>query len=440
MAERRLKLSIHQIKFDTGSVVDDAGVVFHYDQRVFRAIRQPYADFYRDLLETKKLDAVFAAGLVKTWITNYELDGFGLIVEHEKVNELSHWSEWTVNMIKECALTVARVSLECAKVSCCLKDTQAGNIQFQNGKALWIDFGSIIPISNGVSFRVGEFRMNHLIPLWLISHKLTKLGLMTFQEFMKGPLKSFFDRQHMKWFPLYYARLFYKARNPKHTVKKLAKLVKYIENMTPQVSHGYWSDYGKSTDFNNLESFDKKQKSIYDILIKIKGKRVLDIAGNKGWYSQLAVNLGYRAICTDMDHRAVDLLFQRCKEYELPILPILLDFMYPAPKFGIALGKGDSFDRLNSDVVLVLALIHHLVFKRNLKFETIVSLIDRYSSKHAIIEFIPKEDQYVNHWYTNKFDWYNLENFVEALKVSFDKIEIFDSHPSPRILILCSKK
>jgi hypothetical protein len=38
-----------------------------------------------------------------------------------------------------------------------------------------------------------------------------------------------------------------------------------------------------------------------------------------------------------------------------------------------------------------------------------------------------------------KFDWYTLENLEKSLKSSFGKVQIFDSYPEGRKLLLLEK-
>ena len=50
-----------------------------------------------------------------------------------------------------------------------------------------------------------------------------------------------------------------------------------------------------------------------------------------------------------------------------------------------------------------------------------------------------REDRYVDSWIKQEVGWYSLENFEAALRVHFPRIERRDSHPSPRVLLVCEK-
>ena len=62
--------------------VDPAGQVFLLDSAVYRAISQPYVSLYRQLVEGKYIAGLFKAVLVETWVSDIELDGYGLGVSH----------------------------------------------------------------------------------------------------------------------------------------------------------------------------------------------------------------------------------------------------------------------------------------------------------------------------------------------------------------------
>jgi hypothetical protein len=185
--------------------------------------------------------------------------------------------------------------------------------------------------------------------------------------------------------------------------------------------------------------FGEKAQAVYELLRPLAPGLLLDAAGNKGWYAELAVSMGHRAVSFDTDDASVCTLYRRVKAAELPLLPLVLDFRYPSAPYSIGLGKESALDRLRSDVVLVLALVHHLVFGQNMFFEPIVEIIAQYTRKHALIEFIPKDDRYVREWFTPRYHWYSMGNFVQSLRKYFSAIDIHDSWPAPRKLLFCSR-
>lgn len=435
-----MRLDLSEIKFDSGSVVDPAGVVFHFDSRVFRAIPAEYAPLYREFLQADFVQKVFDAGLIETWISDIEIEGFGLVVEHKKVPVLAWWPEFCSDMIKDATEMVCRLNLELSKHGYITKDTQPGNVQFVDGKPYWIDFGSIVRLNGKNSFRFEEFRYHSFLPLWLFSRGQYSLGKAMYQEVGKGFLKTLSTGQPFRWLPLKYALI--KRRGQKgNAIEALRELDEYVQHLSIKHQAGFWTGYGQGgmPPVDQPDRFNEKAKAVLNLLKRLSPGTLLDLAGNKGWYAELAASMGHSVVSTDIDDSSVCYLYQRVKEKQLPILPLVLDFRFPTPPYGIGLGRGSAFERLHSNTTLTLALVHHLVFKEHMRFDTIIDIISQYSDKHAILEFVPKEDRYVREWYNPKFEWYSLDNLIKSLGRHFHTIEVFESWPEPRQLLFCSK-
>lgn len=421
-------------------MVDPAGLVFHYDDRVFRAISAPYEDIYRKLLTSSFIGDLFAAGLVETWIADLELEGYELVVEHKKIPILSRWTEWCSSMIQDATVAICRLNLELANHGLITKDVQPGNVQFMDGKPVWIDFGSIVPMSSHVSFPFEEFRYHSVLPLWLLSKGRLGLGRAVYNEVGAGYLKRLSTRGPLRWVPPRYTLIKRQSRNG-DKVAALQKLLEYVQGLSVEPPASTWAAYGQGgmPPVDDPEQFGEKAWAVYRLLRRLDTGMLLDVAGNKGWYAELAASMGHRAVSFDTDDASVCDLHRRVRSKRLPILPLLMDFLYPTPPYSIGLGKASAIERLRSDTTLMLALVHHLVFKRGMHFEPIVRIIAQYTRQHAIIEFPPREDRYVREWLQPQHDWYTLERFVGTLRRYFTLVEIHDSWPKPRKLILCRK-
>ena len=436
-----MRLRLTDIEFDSGSVVDPAGKVFHYDGRVFRAISKEYAGIYRKFLAMDSIQDIFKAGLIETWISDINLEGIELVLEHKKIPVLSSWSEWCSEMAKDATKEICQLNFELSKHGYITKDTQPGNIQFIDGTPYWIDFGSIVPIDSHGSFRFEEFRYHSFLPLWLNSKGFRNLATAMYKEVGMGFLKSTANRKPYRWFPIRYKMLHYNSQKKNELSSKLESLLEYIDTLKINPDKSFWSDYGQGgmPPVNKTELFKEKASAVYNLLENISPGLILDMAGNKGWYAELATSLGHRAISFDIDDASVCNLYRRVKKQELPILPLVLNFLYPTPAYSIGLGKASAYERLQADIVLALAITHHLIFNQNVFFEPIVDIIANYTRKIAIIEFVPKEDKYVREWFSQEHYWYSLDNFIKVCNRRFSNIEVYDSSPAPRKLLMCFK-
>ncbi len=59
---------------------------------------------------------------------------------------------------------------------------------------------------------------------------------------------------------------------------------------------------------------------------------------------------------------------------------------------------------------MALALLHHLAGFQGITFEVFARVVDMFARRYVIVEFIPREDQFVSQWPVAKAEWYDLES------------------------------
>jgi hypothetical protein len=97
-------------------------------------------------------------------------------------------------------------------------------------------------------------------------------------------------------------------------------------------------------------------------------------------------------------------------------------------------------ERLQADLVLALALVHHLVFSYRFEFQAIVAALAAFTRRALLVEFVPPDDEHVGRWRPETRPWYALAGFEAALRAEFARVDVFPSHPEPRVLLLCSRE
>jgi hypothetical protein len=124
-------------------------------------------------------------------------------------------------------------------------------------------------------------------------------------------------------------------------------------------------------------------------------------------------------------------------------LPLVLDLSRPSPSLGLNNKERMSFvERAKVDIVLALALIHHLAIGKNIPFEKIAWLFSQFG-KFLIIEFVPKTDEKVQFMLKDKkdiYEGYTEENFVSSFLHYFTVVENKQVAESGRTLYLLQKK
>jgi len=127
---------------------------------------------------------------------------------------------------------------------------------------------------------------------------------------------------------------------------------------------------------------------------------------------------------------------------ESRILPLLLDLSNPSPNLGWESHERTSFiERGPADVVLVLALIHHLTISNNVPL-TKLALFFKKICKHLIIEFIPKTDSQVQRLLVSRediFDDYTKDKFENEFSKFFKIEETINITDSERTFYLMEK-
>lgn len=140
----------------------------------------------------------------------------------------------------------------------------------------------------------------------------------------------------------------------------------------------------------------------------------------------MAAQKGIDVLSFDMDPACVtkNYLINR-KEEKTNILPLLLDILNPSPSLGWrGTERLSVFSRNSPDMIMALAIIHHLAISANIPLESIASHFASIA-KYLIIEFVPKEDDKVKLLLLNRegiFPNYTQTKF-ETVFAEYFKIE-----------------
>ncbi len=174
------------------------------------------------------------------------------------------------------------------------------------------------------------------------------------------------------------------------------------------------------------------------------GTHAWDLGANTGRYSRIAADAGKRVLAWDIDPAAAERNYRAVRsEGRTDILPLILDLANPSP--GIGWGgreRRSLLERANPDVVLALALIHHLAISRNVPLPMLVDLLATLAP-HAVVEFVPKEDPMVRRLLATRrdvFPGYSLDGFRAAAGARFDVLSESPIEDSPRVLFLLRRR
>jgi len=226
---------------------------------------------------------------------------------------------------------------------------------------------------------------------------------------------------------------------------------------------GYYKAKREDGAFDDSTSWSEKQRVVYEAIREFKPATVLDVGSNTGWFSVLAAKQGCQVVALDTDESCMNVLYAKAKREQLPILPLVMNLTNMTPDvFPIEYGDeeestliGGEFPlllaaekRLRCDMVLALAIVHHLALGQNQSFSQIAQSLSVLSKKHLVLEFVPRDDPLIVSEpdffpalkaHPDEFDWYTLDNLNLELRRYFGEIRIEQSFPDPRTILICSK-
>jgi ribosomal protein L11 methylase PrmA len=168
---------------------------------------------------------------------------------------------------------------------------------------------------------------------------------------------------------------------------------------------------------------------------------VWDIGCNTGQFSMVAAPLCRQVVAMDIDHVAVERLFQNP---DMPdnVLPLLQNVSDPSPNWGWKNAeRTDLQSRSKPDLVLCLALIHHVVITANIPLAEFIEWLAQLTD-NLVIEYVSRKDDKVETLLRNKDDKYtdySRESLLASLEKHFAIERQMDVNNGERTLFFCVK-
>lgn len=438
-----------EVVLDKGSFRDPSGQVYLLGDKVYRTV-MPRASGDFDTVRSSEAWAalqeegkVLPEERVDSSILGEAARDAVYVLEHPKLPYISYPYEWSFPLLKAAALLHLDVHMQALEGGITLSDASAYNIQFIGPKAVFMDHLSFRP------YREGEFWIGHrqfceqfLNPLLLRSllgiphnawYRGTQEGISVEDINQLIPL-----RKKLSWNVLTQITLqarFQRAsigdvkkrktpvkqKLPKEAFMQMLKsLHSWIGKMEPaDTGKTVWGDYAHSHSYTD-EEVSRKKQFIHDFVQARKASRVWDIGCNTGDYSKVAIDAGAELVIGfDFDQKALELAYSRAVQEHLPFLPLFLDAANPSPNQGWAESERKGFSsREKPDLLIALAVVHHLAIGRNVPLDEVVDWLVKLSPS-GVIEFVPKNDPMVQELLRLRediFEDYGEEKFLAALE------------------------
>jgi hypothetical protein len=439
---------------DPGSFRDRDNAVFLHEGQVFRAL-SPVARVHWNALKKSAFFTrnIQSSAIIPTEELAVSLQGpsdygreWPVTLHHEKIPFISYVYEWSSGMLRDAALLQLDLLEQAIVEGFILTDGTPYNVQFRGSEPVYIDVGSFRTFDQKRLWPgYQQFLQLQLYPLMLACLK----GI-SYHPWLRGNLEgikssemhAIFSSLRDLFLPgvFKHVRLAHWAGSAQNAgradgtatlspgdARKLIllntrKLKEVVSQLEYHVGTTAWSDYGPRNHYATPE-LEHKQRIVESVSHSKRWKLVWDLGANDGVFSRIAAESADYVLALEGDHATVEQTYRVLRKNNIQnILPLYMDLA------SISSGNGWEgreraalFERGKPDLVLCLALIHHMVIGANI-------LLDRYvgwlASLQAdvVLEFPTRDDVKVKELLASRDDVfydYSLEHLEQLLGEKF---------------------
>jgi len=432
----RRRIPRHEVRFLGFATLDPMGRPFAWRGEVFRGIYPESVELVHQLFRSGLVRELVESGtFIETELSDLQLDGFPLVLRHKRITA-SLPTEWTASMLRDAALTILAVNRICNRHGFELRDAHPYNVSFDRSTPKWIDPGSIGPRRESWT-AAAEFVDCGVVPLLFLQRGelLEGYSVLMSERSLKIASKPFRKSVLFERFLGMIAETadtFSDARIDEEWIARMAA--------ARPAGSSIWGEYqhGESSPLEDLRPHPANRFSRFFQIADLVGAHArdagtcLDLAGNVGLASLVLseAHPHLRCVNTDYDPEAIEKSYALLKAHpRFRVESYLLNFMLPM--------YVDSVARFRSDLVLALAVTHHLILTQGHKLDEVFEKIAAYSRKYVFVEFMP-----LGMWAGDPLnkppvpEWYTAEWFERGFARQFRLLEkrVIESHTVAGVL------
>jgi 2-polyprenyl-3-methyl-5-hydroxy-6-metoxy-1,4-benzoquinol methylase len=357
-----------------------------------------------------------------------------LWLQHPRINPISYPWEWTTAQWRSAAELTLRIANQAIDAGWMLKDATPLNILFLGARPILVDVLSLEQRDpNSTTWLAyGQFVRTFLLPL--VAEKLLNWPLQTTLFFRDGyEPRTIYDALP-RWQRLRpslldvvtlatlleskpgkadKARPSASASDPElaaHILhKRISRLGKQIRSAARSETSSEWSGYQQTASHYQAADSEAKQQFVKGVLERFRPAHVLDIGANTGLYSLMAAESGAQVVALDSDPAAITALWQTAGRKGVAVTALVANIARPTPAVGWRNREQLSLlDRLSGqfDMVLMLAVIHHLILREQVPLGHIGDLCSRLTRKWLLVEWVPPSDPMFQEWLRGRDELY----------------------------------
>ena len=443
------------LRADGGSFKDPAGQVYRVSRdageaSIVRGLNPSAAGIMGKLLAEPFFQELVDGGqVVVTRLLHQEHpnarhvmeEGWSAAVEHEAVDFVTWPYEWPFSMLKDAALLQLEVLETAARNGWLLKDATPFNVQWMGARPVFIDIPSFVPWEEGEYWRgYRQFCATFLTPLLLTAH----LGI-PYQPLLRSHLEGIppgeasryfrglgrFKRGVLShvWFPAKAERAVLRPahpqrRQPKTMLFALWDSLRRLIGGLPSgaAARSTWARYASNHSYD-ASDFERKKDFVLRHATACRPGLTWDLGANTGAFACIVAEHSGVVVAVDADQDVVDWLYREVRRSGPGnVIPLVMDLANLSPGQGWAGRERSAFDaRRSPDMVLCLALVHHLRVAANIPLRLFIGWL-RSLDATCILEFVGRDDEMFQTLLDNKredYADYTAENFESEVRKCF---------------------
>jgi hypothetical protein len=442
---------------EAGSFRDRTARVFYDRGEVYRGLNQAALKNWQTLSVSRVYERALNEGRVVaselcdlSSLTLPDLSQWAAVLRHEKIPVISYPYEWSFGMLRDAALLQLDLLEGALGEQMTLKDATPYNIQWRGAAPVFVDIASFETWKAGepwVGYR--QFCQLFLYPLLLMAYR----GV-PFQPWLRGSLEGMDADTCRKLMsardllrPGVLSHVVLQAgiqnayqdtsRNVKTELRdagfgveliqaNVKRLRKLISGLRWKQDRSTWSGYKDHLPYDADDTV-RKQAFVRKVVSTRDWNLVWDLGCNTGSYSRIAAERARTVVALDADHLAIDRFYEELKaDGNRKILPLVGNLADPSPDLGWQnLERRRLIARGHPDLVLCLALTHHMVIGANIPLTEWLGWLGDLRAD-LVIEFVTRQDPMVEKLLRNKaetHDEYDLANFERELNARFSVLQ-----------------
>lgn len=449
MSESAPLVPLDRIQWITGKLQDPTGRAFVFEGGVYRTVMPSAAERVRRMLDAGIVKQLVERGLlVPTEIAPFNVAGAAFVLKHRRAPFNTSAFEWCRPLLRDTALAWLDLNLALEAHGMATVDAHWGNFgQFGCCRPTWLDFGSISNL-RAADQAISEFHQFFRNPLRLAAQSSGLARLVRGINHLGG--LSDYEAQSLSYAALPGGRKIQNAVD--RTRSAMARTRKRL-GMKPSAQPASarrdtlmrereeiaaldfpkmkttWGDYHTEGMLAGAVAdlyAEPRRAGILRSIEKVNPKTAIDLAGNAGFYSVFTARRGAQVLSTDYDETACERFYELARGLNEPL----------ELTTACADVTRQPFERphlpRHAEMVLALALTHHLTLGQGYSFPSVIGMLARYTTDALLVEYMPNGLGGDVRRPDPLPDWYDRAIFENELNQRFASVELVTENKLPQ--------